>query len=93
MKIGMRKPSLKKSFSARTTGRVKREIKRAIIPGYGKREWDYYILKKLSIIKCTEEPPSAPNIVTPRIAGSSEDSRTALCAGFFYVASGSLQVI
>ena len=37
MKIGMRRPSLKKSFSARTTGRVKREIKRAIIPGYGKK--------------------------------------------------------
>ena len=37
MKIGMRKPSLKKSISARTTGRAKRAIKRAIIPGYGQR--------------------------------------------------------
>ena len=37
MKIGMRKPSLKKSFSARTTGRAKRAVKRAIIPGYGKK--------------------------------------------------------
>ena len=37
MKIGMRKPSLKRSFSARTTGRAKRAIKRAIIPGYGKK--------------------------------------------------------
>ena len=37
MKIGMRKPSLKKSFSARTTGRLKRDIKRAIIPGYGRK--------------------------------------------------------
>lgn len=37
MKIGMRKPSLKKSFKARTTGRAKRAIKRAIIPGYGKK--------------------------------------------------------
>ena len=33
----MRKPSWKKSLSARTTGQVKRAIKRAIIPGYGKR--------------------------------------------------------
>ena len=33
----MRKPSWKKSLSARTTGRAKRAIKRAIIPGYGKR--------------------------------------------------------
>lgn len=37
MKIGMRTPSLKKSISARTTGRAKRAIKRAIIPGYGQR--------------------------------------------------------
>ena len=37
MKIGMRKPSLKRSFSARTTGRAKRAVKRAIIPGYGKK--------------------------------------------------------
>ena len=33
----MRKPSWKKSLSARTTGQAKRAIKRSIIPGYGKR--------------------------------------------------------
>ena len=33
----MRKPSWKKSLSARTTGRAKRAVKRVIIPGYGKR--------------------------------------------------------
>lgn len=33
----MRKPSWKKSLSARTTGRAKRAVKRAVIPGYGKR--------------------------------------------------------
>ncbi|MCG5030011.1 hypothetical protein MAF45_00880 [Mesosutterella sp. OilRF-GAM-744-9] len=37
MKIGFRKPSLKASISARTTGRLKRSVKRALIPGYGKR--------------------------------------------------------
>lgn len=37
MKFGFRTPSLKRSISARTTGRAKRAIKRAIIPGYGKR--------------------------------------------------------
>ncbi len=37
MKIGMRKPSIKKSIKARTTGKIKRDIKRAIIPGYGKK--------------------------------------------------------
>lgn len=37
MKFGMRKPSFKKSFKARTTGRAKRALKKAIIPGYGKK--------------------------------------------------------
>lgn len=37
MKFGIRKPSLKKSFKARTTGRAKRTIKKATIPGYGKK--------------------------------------------------------
>ena len=37
MKFGFRTPSLKKSLRARTTGRLKRSIKRALIPGYGKR--------------------------------------------------------
>ena len=37
MKFGMRKPSLKKSFKTRTTGRAKRAIKKATIPGYGNK--------------------------------------------------------
>lgn len=37
MKIGIRKPSLKKSIKARTTGKAKRRLKKAIIPGYGKK--------------------------------------------------------
>lgn len=37
MKIGMRKPSIKRSIKARTTGRLKREVKKAIIPWYGKK--------------------------------------------------------
>ena len=37
MKFGMRKPSLKKSLKARTTGKVKRKVKKALIPGYGKK--------------------------------------------------------
>ena len=37
MKFGMRKPSLKRSFKARTTAKAKRAIKRALIPGYGKK--------------------------------------------------------
>ena len=41
MKIGMRKPSLKKSIKARTTGRLKRSVKRAVNPLYGKKGMGY----------------------------------------------------
>ena len=37
MKFGMRKPSIKKSIAARTTGRAKRSVKKAINPDYGKK--------------------------------------------------------
>lgn len=37
MKFGMRTPSLKRSLKARTTGRLTRSVKRALIPGYGRK--------------------------------------------------------
>ena len=37
MKFGVRTPNPKKSFKARTTGRTKRSVKKALIPGYGKK--------------------------------------------------------
>lgn len=37
MKYGVRKPSVRKSISARTSGRVTRSINRSVNPYYGKR--------------------------------------------------------
>ena len=37
MKFGFRTPSLKKSLKARTTGRVKRAVKKSVNPLYGKK--------------------------------------------------------
>lgn len=37
MKIGLRTPSLKKSLKARTTGKLKRCIKKSVNPLYGKK--------------------------------------------------------
>lgn len=37
MKIGIRTPSVKKMFKARTTGRTKRSIKKAVNPLYEKK--------------------------------------------------------
>jgi len=36
MKIGIRKPNIKKSIKARTTGKIKRAVKKSINPFYGK---------------------------------------------------------
>ncbi|WP_414733398.1 hypothetical protein [Acetobacterium carbinolicum] len=37
MKVGIRKPSIKKSVKARTTGKLKRSVKKAVNPLYGKK--------------------------------------------------------
>ena len=37
MKFGFRTPSVKKSISARTTGKINRSIKKGINPLYGKK--------------------------------------------------------
>ncbi|MDD4492975.1 MAG: hypothetical protein PHV32_01270 [Eubacteriales bacterium] len=44
--IGFRTPSIKRSISARTTGRAKRAIKKALIPGYGKKRMGVFHPKK-----------------------------------------------
>lgn len=45
----MRKPSLKKMVKARTTGRAKRVVKKAIIPGYGRKGMGFLKNPKRSI--------------------------------------------
>ncbi len=49
MKFGMRKPSLTRSLKARTTGRAKRAIKRAVIPGYGRKGMGFIKNPKRSV--------------------------------------------
>ncbi|MBE6828182.1 MAG: NINE protein [Ruminococcaceae bacterium] len=41
MKVGYRKPSVKKSIKARTTGKMKRKVKKAVNPFYGKKGMGY----------------------------------------------------
>ncbi len=37
VKVGVRKPSIEKSIKARTTGKVKRQLKSSVDPTYGKK--------------------------------------------------------
>lgn len=41
MKFGVRKPSLKKTIKARTTGKIKRKVKSSVNPLYGKKGMGY----------------------------------------------------
>lgn len=57
MKFGMRKPSLAKSFKARTTTKYKRKIKKPLFLDMEKRAWvGLKIRKKLLIIKYIKRP-------------------------------------
>ncbi len=49
MKIGLRKPSLKKSFRARTTSKWKRRAKKAENPLYGKKGMGFIKNPKRSV--------------------------------------------
>ena len=49
MKIGIRKPSLKKSLKARTTGKLKRKVKNSINPLYGEKGMGFIKNPKRSV--------------------------------------------
>lgn len=42
MKIGYRKPNMNKRLKARTTGKAKRAVKKAVVPTYGKKGTGIY---------------------------------------------------
>ena len=41
MRVGIRTPSIKKSIKARTTGKVKRAVKKSVNPLYGKKGYGF----------------------------------------------------
>lgn len=67
MKFGMRKPSLKKSLSARTKGRATRAVKKALIPGYGKKGVAGCIRSGSSTMRCISGPRSACSTCSSRL--------------------------
>ena len=63
MKIGFRTPSLKKMLKARTTGRIKRIMKKTINPLYGKKGAGIIANPKKALYnKAYKRPPSALRI-------------------------------
>jgi len=70
MKIGMRTPSLKKSFKARTTGKLKRETKKAINPLYGKKGTGLLTNPKKSLYNKVYNKTTIDSLVTLKKADS-----------------------
>lgn len=74
MKIGMRKPSIKKSFKARTTGKAKRAVKKAVIPGYGKKGMGWIKdPKKAAYNKVYNKTTFGVNDVVKTVSGTSSN--------------------
>jgi hypothetical protein len=55
MRVGFRKPSWKRSFSARTKGRFTRAVNVLLFPAMDVEVWGFFILSVLYITVCIEE--------------------------------------
>lgn len=76
VKVGVRKPNLKSSIKARTTGRAKRAVKRAIIPGYGKKGMGWVRNPKRAAYNAVYHRTTVGVSDIARVAvGSSKDGR------------------
>jgi len=73
MKFGPRKPNFKKSIKARTTGRAKRKIKKAVIPGYGKKGIGYIKNPKKAVYNKVYNKTTFK--VFPSILGSTKSTK------------------
>lgn len=60
MRSIIRKPNIKKSIKARTTGKIKREIKSTVNPLYGKKGIDYITDPKKAVYNKVYHKTSVP---------------------------------
>ena len=100
MKVGLRKPSIKKSISARTTGKVKRSVKKSVSPLYGKKVMGYIndpkkavynkVYNKTTIgVKDVLDPPeSHENSTAPVDANSNKQTSFRTWLPFFLMVVG-----
>lgn len=68
MKYGVRKPSVKKRVSARTTGKAKRTVKKAVVPAYGKKGSGYVKNPKKAVYNKAYSKTTTSGCLIPLIA-------------------------
>ena len=76
MKIGVRKPSIKRSIKARTTGRLKREAKSVVLPGYGQKGMGYIKDPKRAVYNKVYNKTTIGLPDAARIAFSQDDQKS-----------------
>lgn len=74
MKMGLRTPSLKKSFKARTTGRAKHAIKRAVISAYGKKGTGFINSPKKAMYNKVYQKTTVDGLAPVRNVSSNKNS-------------------
>ncbi len=103
MKFGPRKPDMKKSISARTTGKAKRTLKKSIDPSYGKKGMGYIKNpKKAAYNKLYNKTTYSP-LRSPYVSSSDSDGigclliaafvGTPATFGLLHITSGFFQLI
>lgn len=82
--MGLKTPSLKKSFKARTTGRAKRAIKRAVIPAYGKKRTGFIKNPKKAMYNKVCQKTTVDGLASVRKVSPNKNSSKAKIGGKFY---------
>lgn len=72
MKIGIRKPNLKKSIKARTTGKLKRQIKSSMNPLYGEKGVGFIKEPKRAIYNKVYNKTTITTLGSPHKANKAE---------------------
>ena len=69
MKVGVRKPSIKKSISARTKGNVTRSINKSIKPKYGKKGMGYINNPKKAVYNKVYKKSTVESVADGMVVG------------------------
>ncbi len=69
MKVGVRKPSIKKSISARTKGNVTRSINKSINPMYGKKGMGYINNPKKAVYNKVYKKSTVESVADGMVVG------------------------
>lgn len=94
MKYGVRKPNIKKSIKAKTTGKAKRQVKKAVNPLYGKKGMGIVNdPKKAAYNAVYNKTTVSVNDILKEDCDSSEIKESMTASDFFHVIAAFFQLL